>query len=114
MDEAGQFLSTWKVRVIEVLPQNKGVQVKFAVEGRNPVRFRTRRFGIGKRGARSAALAKFADKAGFGDAKDLYRCICALPHDFEGPLFIGELLEPHSNQDSSAELRCVWPDENAA
>jgi hypothetical protein len=87
LDETSQSLKAWKVRMIAVLPERKGVEVTFEVEGRDPIRFRTRRLGIGQCKARAAALAKFADQAGFGKAEYLFRCISALPPEFIGPIF---------------------------
>lgn len=67
------LLQPWKVRSIEILPNQRGAEVTFSVEGRDPMRFRTRRFGVGRRGAKSAALAKFAAQAGFGEVAVLYQ-----------------------------------------
>ena len=87
MKVASRHLNAWMVRFIDVLPVNQGVQVTFAVDGRDPVQFRTRRFGVGMRGAKSAALAKFASQAGFGEPQQLYRYLAAFPRDFVGRLF---------------------------
>lgn len=114
MNEAPEFPNPWTVRSIVVLPERKGVEVTLAVSGRDPVRFRTRRFGVGRRGARSAALAKFADQAGYGDALKLYRSICFLPEDFYGPMYFGRSPLVEAKPLTCPELRCKWPDENAA
>src|SRR6185436_3136260 len=87
VSQLSQFLNAWKVRSIEVLPDNEGVEVEFVVEGHEPFRFRTRKFGIGKRGARSAALAKFASRAGYGEVEELFRHIVSLPRDTVGGIF---------------------------
>ena len=81
-----QFLKQWKVRSIEVLPENRAVQVIFGTEGNDSERFSTHRFGIGRRGARAAALARFASHAGFGDVEDLFSYVCALPRDTVGQI----------------------------
>jgi hypothetical protein len=112
MDETAQFLKSWKVRAIEVLPGNKGVEVEFGVEGSDPIRFRTRRFGIGKRGARSAALAKFASQAGFGVAEDLFRYVSGLPQDLVGNLFPEGPFGPEPEVIAVPALTCLWPDES--
>jgi len=110
MSGMGQFLKAWKVRSIEALPDNRGVEVTFGVEGRDPIRFRTRRFGIGKRGARSAALAKFAAQAGYGDAKFIYDYLRSLPRGMVGPIFAVDLLPlQEAPRDASIRLRCFWP-----
>lgn len=83
-DEMDQFLKGWKVRSIEVLPEKQGVEVIFQVEGHDPVRFRTRKFGIGRRGAKSAALAKFAAQAGYGSLEDVFTYVSGLPSDMVG------------------------------
>lgn len=111
MVEASQFMKPWKVRHIEVLPGNKGVQVEFGIEGRDPVRFRTKRFGIGRRGARSAALAKFAAQSGFGEAEDLFHLIVSLPRDTVGTILWSGLAPLGGNSESPPTLGCVWPDE---
>ncbi len=111
MVEASQFMKPWKVRYIEVLPDNKGVQVEFGVDGRDPVRFRTKRFGIGRRGARSAALAKFASQAGFGVVEDLFHLIVSLPRDTVGTILWSGLAPLGTNSESPPTLGCVWPDE---
>jgi hypothetical protein len=111
MNVAPKSPKAWIVRSIVVLPERRGVEVTFAVNGRDPVRFKTKRFGVGRRGARSAALAKFADQAGFGDAMKLYRYLCFLPPDFQGPILFGPLA---CKKAQPSKLRCVRPEENAA
>lgn len=111
MNETAQFLSSWKVRAIEVLPDNKGVEIEFGVEGRDPIRFRTRRFGIGKRGARSAALAKFASQAGYGVVEDIFRYVSGLPLHLVGDLFPEGPFGSDPEIITVPTLTCVWPDE---
>lgn len=114
MSVSPPFPNAWTVQSVVVLPENKGVQVTLAVEGRDPVRFRTKRFGVGRRGARSAALAKFADQAGFGDGEELYRLICTLPRDFHGPLHWGTPPWEELGRTAQRPLKCFCPNEEAA
>jgi hypothetical protein len=112
MNEACQFLNSWKVQTIEVLTDNRGVQVTMSVDGRDPIHFRTKRFGIGRRGPRSAALAKFCDQAGYGNAEELFDHFAALPRTFVGNLFpFGP--DKHRRRPRLG-LRCVWPDGTSA
>lgn len=108
MNEASQFLGNWKVRAIEVLPDNRGVQVTMGVDGRDPINFRTRRFGVGRRGARAAALAKFCDQAGYGNAKELFDYFTTLPRTFVGNPFPFGPDKPRRKAPTT--LRCVWPE----
>lgn len=87
MDRISKFMKPWKVRAIKALPDNKGVEIEFGTEGREPVKFRTREFGIGRRNAKSAALARFASKAGFGKPRLLFRYLSVLPRDLVGNVF---------------------------
>ena len=111
MVEASQFMKPWKVRHIDVLPDNKGVEVEFGIEGRDPVRFRTKRFAVGKRRIRAAALAKFAAQAGFGEAEDLFHLIVSLPRDTVGRILWPGILTSKVVPESTPALGCVWPDE---
>ena len=111
MSQLSQFLNAWKVRSIEVLPDNEGVEVEFVVEGHEPFRFRTRKFGIGKRGARSAALAKFASRAGYGEVEELFRHIVSLPRDTVGGIFYPGPVELPGEPQASPVLTCLWSDE---
>jgi hypothetical protein len=114
MSEPSQFLKAWKVLSIEVLRENKGVEVTFGVEGREPIAFTTKRFGVGRRGAKSAALAKFAAHAGYGEVDFLYNYICALPTESDGFVFHECQLSIVADEVASPQLCCVWPDEDAA
>jgi hypothetical protein len=111
-DEMDQFLRGWKVRSIEVLPEKRGVEVTFQTEGHDPVRFRTRKFGIGRRGVRSAALAKFAAQAGYGSVEDVFRYVSGLPSDMVGGIFQTGPLGLEAAQ--PPVLHCVWPEEAVA
>lgn len=112
MNEASHFLNAWKVQRIEVLPENRGVEVTLAVAGHDPFSFRTRKFGVGRRGAKSAALAKFASHAGFGDAKCIFDHLCSLPRDTVGGI-LPFPFEPEITP-ATKRLRCLWPDESVA
>ena len=106
-----QILTGWKVRSIEVLPEKRGVEVTFQTEG-NEVRFRTRRFGIGRRGAKAAALSRFASQAGFGSVEDVFRYVSGLPSDMVGGIFQTGPLGLEA--EGPPALRCVWPEEAVA
>jgi hypothetical protein len=80
-------LSPWKVRSIVKLPGSGAVEVAFRGEGGFPVRFQTTEFDVGERGAKAAALAKFAAAAGFGEAQEIYSYLSGLPQDSPGILF---------------------------
>jgi hypothetical protein len=114
MYETAQFLKAWKVRQIVVLPENQGVEVTFSVEGHDPICFRTRKFGIGRRGAKSAALAKFASQAGYGEVKEVFNYVSGLPSDMVGNIFAAGPLGFVTDRQAPTELRCVWPREEVA
>ena len=80
-------LAPWKVKSIVKLPGSDGIEVAFSGEGGVPVRFRTTEFGVGERGAKSAALAKFAAAAGFGDVRDIFVFVTGYPQTSAGILF---------------------------
>lgn len=113
MDDLQQLLPSWKVREILILPNGKGVQVTMGVEGHDPIKIRTKSFGIGKRGARAVKLAKFAADSGYGVPQELYRYLATMPRDFVGDPFPEG---PFSQADSPASpaLRCIWPTEDVA
>lgn len=82
----------WAVDAVEILSGNR-VRVLFTTHGGRQ-EFVTRRFGIGKRGKRSAALARFCFKSGLAaDVIDAYRHICFLPVTYTGPLLFAPLIE---------------------
>jgi hypothetical protein len=87
VDQISKFMKPWKVRAIEALPNNSGVEIEFGIEGRPPIRFKTRQFGIGRRNAKSAALARFASKAGYGKPEILFKYLATLPRDLVGNVF---------------------------
>jgi len=82
-------LQAFKVRSVVMLPEQRGVEVALSVTGHDLIRFRTKRFGVGRRGAKTAALAKFAANAGFGDAVEIYRFLLDLPRNMSGIIFSG-------------------------
>lgn len=76
-----------KVYSIACLPDDQGVEVAFSFDGRQTVRFQTTEFDVGVRGAKTAALARFAAAAGFGDAEEIYDFLVGLPRNKVGNLF---------------------------
>jgi len=85
-----------------------------SVVGHSPIRFRTKKFGVGRRGAKSAALARFAACAGFGDAEELFKFLSGLPLDTTGVLFTEAQANIEIEEPSAPQLRCVWSDEAVA
>lgn len=81
------LLSGWRVSKIEVVNQGRAVEVEFTIDGRSPFRFRTRKFGIGGRNARTAALSRFAARAGYGNVSKVFAYLKQLPRNGEGRLF---------------------------
>jgi hypothetical protein len=79
-------LLPWKVQSIVKLPGSAGIEVAFS-GSRGPVRFQTTDFDVGVRGPKSAALAKFAAAAGFGEVKDIFDFITSYPQNAAGILF---------------------------
>lgn len=77
----------WRVSKIEVVRDGRAVEVEFTIEGRSPFRFRTRKFGVGRRNARTANLARFAARAGFGDVKAIFEYLSRMRRDHEGDVF---------------------------
>ena len=112
MNETDQFLTGWKAVSIEILPEKRGVEVTFQIDGHDPVRFRTRKFGIGRRSAKSAALSKFAAQAGYGSVERIFEYVTGLPSDIVGGIFQTGPLGLESEE--PAALRCVWPEEAVA
>lgn len=106
-----QFLKGWRVVSIEILSEKRGVEVTFQTEG-NEVRFRTRKFGIGQRGAKSGALAKFASRAGYGTVETLFHYLSSVPTDLVGNIFPTGPLGLEA--EAPPALRCVWPEEAVA
>src|SRR5690348_4437016 len=102
--------SQFKVQSISVLP-NKAVEVVLQAGDHDPVRFCTRKFGVGRRGPRAAALAKFAADAGFGDAEELYENLVQFSRQYVGDVFF-QLVE--TGPVAAPTLRCVHPEEQVA
>ena len=107
MSDLSQFQKALKVQTIEVLPDNRGVEVTIGAEGKTPFRFRTRRFGIGRRGARSAALARFAAQAGYGQVEEVFHYLSGLPRDLVGNIFPTGPLGFEADQAVPPVLRCI-------
>jgi len=113
LGQVDQFLRPWKVRSIEILPDRHGAEVIFSGDGGDPVRLRTGEFGVGRNKAKAAALAKFAARAGFGEAHELFRYLVGLPGDTVGVLFKNvETAQPADI--GKPKLRCIRADESAA
>jgi hypothetical protein len=87
LTQLGDNLSTWKVKSIVKLPNDGGIEVTFNGENGPPVRFLAADFGVGERGAKSAALARFAAAAGFGDSEDIFEFLTDFPQESPGILF---------------------------
>ena len=85
--ELHQNRGGWRVSRIEVVQAGRAVEVEFTIDGRSPFRFRTRKFGVGGRNAKTAALARFAAHAGYGDVKLLFQYLSATPRSHEGDVF---------------------------
>ena len=74
----------WRLKRVDIVPGEPAL-VTFSC-GNETARFRTRRFAVGRRGAKTAALAKFVARSGFGDAEELYHWFASLWPDYTGPI----------------------------
>ena len=110
MSQLCPFLSSWKVRSIDVLPDNKGVEVEFGIDSRPSIRFTTREFAIGRRSKKTAALARFASEAGYGKLEDVFNYLSVLPHNLVGDLFPAGPVGLESREYQPPVLSCKWPD----
>lgn len=89
---------SWAVNSVEILA-DKRVRVVFTTYRGHKQDFVTRKFGIGRRGARAAALAKFCTKAGLvGDVMEAYQFIRKLPRTYTGPLLFTPVIEEEPHQ----------------
>lgn len=79
-------LPVLKVFCIKALPGLKGIEITLSVDGKE-LRLITSDFEIGRRGAKTAALARFAAASGFGDAEAIYKFLIDFPSDMTGVLF---------------------------
>jgi len=95
--------SGWKVAEIEIEP-NKGATVKMVL-GSETVRLHSPEFGVGRRGRKAAALARFAAKSGLGPVRRLFRFFASLPEDYKGPLSLPLL--PLPRHKPTAPWDCV-------
>lgn len=94
LTQVAENLSSWKVKSIVKLPGSDGIEVTFSGDNGPPVRFRATEFGMGERGAKLAALARFAAAAGFGDSKDIFNFLTDYGQEARGILFSeGDLLD---------------------
>lgn len=81
------LLRGWRVSKIEVVNYGSEIDIEFTVRGRSPFRFRTSEFGVGGRDARTAALARFAARAGYGDVKTVFKYLRDIPANEDGNVF---------------------------
>lgn len=105
--DSAPVLSGWRVSKIEVVEQGEAVEIEFTVNGRSPFRFRSQEFGVGGRDARTAALARFAARAGYGDVKTVFKYLSLERSTDEGNVFpLGPLgrNDDHLGPWSSANL----------
>ena len=97
--QAFDRLSSCKVQSIVRLPDDRGIEVAVSFDGRSSVRFQTTEFEVGVRGGKTAALARFAAAAGFGNAEEIYEFLVGLPGKMTGKLFVAV----------HTEAECVGP-----
>lgn len=102
MDSSTPLPQGWQVRSIEVVRNGRAVEVEFTFDGRSPFRFRTRKFGVGGRNARTANLARFAASAGFGDVRVVFEHLARMRRDHEGDVF------PLGPLGQDADDRSAW------
>jgi hypothetical protein len=88
--------SGWQLFRIDVAPEEPTrVTLKLGTE---TVCFNTPNFAVGRRDAKTAALAKFVAKSGFGEVIDLFRYLASLGPDWDGPL-------PVTGLDGTVDMR---------
>lgn len=75
----------WSVESIDILA-DEGARLHLRTEDGRKTLLHTPDFGVGRRGPKAAALARFAEYCGFGNRHDIYEFIWALPEDWSGPL----------------------------
>ncbi len=75
----------WTVESIEILG-DEGARLHLRTPDGHPTTLHTPDFGVGQRGAKAAALARFAEHCGFGNRYEIYELVWALPEDWNGPL----------------------------
>jgi hypothetical protein len=77
--------SGWTVEAIDIVGEEGAKLHLKSAEGHHTI-LHTPDFGVGQRGPKAAALARFAEHCGFGNRYDIYEFIWALPEDWSGPL----------------------------
>jgi hypothetical protein len=87
LTQIGDKLCPWQVKSIRKLSEDSGFEVAFSIPESETFRCQTQEFEVGQRGAKTAALARFAAASGFGDAQHIFRYLCGLPRDMSGVLF---------------------------
>jgi len=75
----------WSVESIDILAE-EGARLHLRTQDGRRTLLHTPDFGVGRRGPKAAALARFAEYCGFGDRHDIYEFIWGLPEDWNGPL----------------------------
>ena len=75
----------WTVESIEIVG-DEGARIHLRATDGHITILQTPDFGVGQRGPKAAALARFAEQCGFGSRRDVYEFIWALPEDWNGPL----------------------------
>ena len=78
------LLGEWKVKKIEV-DEDGSIYVTRATTTKT-VRIIVPNFGIGRKGKKAAALARFVARHGLGNARRLYRLLSTMRRDFVGEL----------------------------
>jgi len=89
----------WTVESIDILGAD-GAKLHLIAPDGHRTTLHTPDFGVGQRGPKAAALARFAERCGFGSRRDIYEFIWALPEDWNGPL----LPRPQIGLDPDPEL----------
>ncbi len=92
------LIGDWKVKKIEV--EEDGSIFVTRARKTEMVRIVAPHFGIGRKGKKVAALAKFVARHSLGEARRLYRFLSTMPRDFIGELPLS--FPDHSANSASA------------
>ena len=84
LDNCYTLLDDWKVKKIEV--EEGGRIFVTAASNTETIRICEPHFGIGRKGRKTADLAKFVARNGLGKARRLYRFLSTMSRDFVGEL----------------------------
>jgi hypothetical protein len=82
---APEIAPCWTVESIDIVGEH-GAKLHLRSPDGHRTTLHTPDFGVGQRGPKAAALARFAERCGFGSRRDIYEFIWALPDDWNGPL----------------------------